>query len=169
MVRQALFNILGDAVPDRAFFDLFAGTGAVGLEAVSRGARPVTLVERDGHTAGEIERHVHDFQVADRAGVVRADVYRWVERWPGNGEPVNIFLGPPYRDFDQRREALWRVIGLLQQKVAPGSVLVVQSERLSDGAALPGTDQWQERRYGRNHLWIWVKGLAADADDVEST
>jgi 16S rRNA (guanine(966)-N(2))-methyltransferase RsmD len=164
MVRQALFSILGDAVPGRPFFDLFAGTGAVGLEALSRGARMVSLVERDLRTAAEIERNLRDFRVSDRAAVVRADVYRWVQRWhPGDG-PVNLFLGPPYPDYQRRLEDLLGLIGELQARVADGSVIVVQSERLPEGTSLPDASRWDERRYGRNHLWFWVKGPAADAD-----
>jgi 16S rRNA (guanine(966)-N(2))-methyltransferase RsmD len=157
MVREALFSILGDAVPGRAFFDLFAGTGAIGLEALSRGAAAVVLVERDFRVAAEIERHVHQFQVADRATVVRADVYRWAERWPGSTEPANVFLGPPYADFERRLDMLLTVIERLQAKTAPGSVVVVQAEDapwLNQVARGPG---WENRRYGRNHLLIWLK------------
>src|SRR5262249_33329656 len=161
MVREALFSILGDAVPGRPFYDLFAGTGAVGLEALSRGARPVMLIERDFRVAGEIERHAQQFHVADRVSVVRADVYRWAERWPGSSEPVNVFLGPPYPDFQRRPEALLHLIATLQQKIAPASVLVVQSERMPPGTQLPESG-WDERRYGRNFLWIWVKETVAD-------
>src|SRR5437016_8665988 len=81
MVREALFSILGNAVPDRPFYDLFAGTGAVGLEALSRGASSVVLVERDGRVAGEISHHLQTFGVTERARVQRADVYRWAEHW----------------------------------------------------------------------------------------
>src|SRR5437870_12954138 len=83
MVREALFSILGNAVPDRPFYDLFAGTGAVGMEAVSRGAGRVTLVERDFRTADAIEQHLRELGVADRAAVARGDGYRWVESWSG--------------------------------------------------------------------------------------
>src|ERR1700752_3122639 len=81
MVREALFSILGNAVPDRPFFDVFAGTGVVGLEALSRGASSVTFIERDFRLIDELERHLRDFRVGDRATIERADVYRWIERW----------------------------------------------------------------------------------------
>src|SRR5262249_15184720 len=129
MVREALFSILGSAVPDRPFFDLFAGTGSVGLEALSRGAGPVTLIERDFRVADEIQGHLQAFGVADQAEVVRADAYRWAERWPGSSEPVNIFVGPPYPDFARRLDALLLLIADLQRKAVPGSVLVLQAER----------------------------------------
>jgi 16S rRNA (guanine(966)-N(2))-methyltransferase RsmD len=157
MVREALFSILGNAVPDRPFFDLFAGTGAVGVEAVSRGAAPVVLVERDFRTADAIEQHLRDFGVADQASVVRADAYRWVERWPGVREPVNVFLGPPYPDFEHRFDALLALLADLQTKLAPGSVLVLQSEATVPLEQLPKAEQWEQRTYGRNRLLLWVK------------
>jgi 16S rRNA (guanine966-N2)-methyltransferase len=156
-VREALFNILGDAVPGRVFYDLFAGTGAIGLEALSRGARRVLFVERDFRVAGEIDRHLQQFQVVEQGSVVRADVYRWVDRWPGNGEPVNVFLGPPYVDFERRPEELLAVAAALQAKIAPGSVLVIQLDDAGFLDHLPEAAQWEVRRYGRNYLLIWVR------------
>src|SRR5438552_6447263 len=94
MVREALFSILGDAVPDRPFFDLFAGTGAVGLEAISRGASSTAFVERDFRAANDIDQHLRAFGVADHGTVLRADAYRWALQWPAPAEPVNLFLGP---------------------------------------------------------------------------
>src|SRR5438552_4299108 len=81
MVREALFSILGNAVPDRPFFDVFAGTGVVGLEALSRGGKGVTFVERDFRLVGELERHIAAFDVRRSANVVRSDVYHWAQRW----------------------------------------------------------------------------------------
>src|SRR5579871_6826366 len=81
MVREALFSILGNAVPDRPFLDVFAGTGVVGLEALSRGAASVTFVERDFRLIDELEHHLRDFGVEDRASIARADVYKWADRW----------------------------------------------------------------------------------------
>lgn len=157
MLRQALFNILGEGVAGRPFFDLFAGTGAVGLEALSRGAEPVVLVERDFRTAAEIEQHLHALRVAEHAAVIRADAYRWAEKWPGTAEPCHVFLGPPYPDFERRLADLLLLIADLQQKVGSGSVLVVQSEKTMDMGKLPGGDAWEVRRYGRNQLLIWIK------------
>src|SRR2546421_8246491 len=77
MVREALFSILGNAVPGRPFYDVFAGTGVVGMEALSRGASSVAFVERDFRLIAELEQHIQAFQVPDRARVIRGDVYRW--------------------------------------------------------------------------------------------
>src|SRR5437764_7793232 len=91
MVREALFSILGNAVPDRPFFDVFAGTGVVGLEALSRGASAASFVERDFRLIDELERHLKEFQVGDSSRIIRGDVYRWAERWQPPAEPVNVF------------------------------------------------------------------------------
>jgi 16S rRNA (guanine(966)-N(2))-methyltransferase RsmD len=157
MVREALFSILGNAVPDRPFFDVFAGTGVVGLEALSRGASSVTFVERDFRLGNDIEYHLDTFGVGDRARVVRADVYRWTERWQPPAEPVTVFFSPPFADFERRPDELIRVVGEVQVKVVPGSVLVLQSEKTAALDELPHREQWDERHYGRNHLLIWVK------------
>jgi 16S rRNA (guanine(966)-N(2))-methyltransferase RsmD len=156
MVREALFSILGNAVPDRPFFDVFAGTGVVGLEAASRGARSVTFVERDFRLVGDLEKHIRAFRVADTTAIVRSDVYHWVARWPPPPEPVTVFLSPPFADFEQRGKELRELIERLQDQLHPGSVLVVQSERdaLPDP---PRREEWDQRTYGRNVLQIWVK------------
>jgi len=156
-VREALFSILGNAVPDRPFLDLFAGTGVIGLEALSRDASFVELVERDIRVAGEIVRHLHTFGVADRAKVHRADVYRWAERWQPPSEPVNVFLGPPFPDLTQRSADLIQMLADLQEKTAPGSVLVLQSEKTWPADKLVDGEHWEQRLYGRNRLSIWVK------------
>lgn len=157
MVREALFSILGDAVPDRPFFDLFAGTGAVGIEALSRGASRVTFVERDFRVAQAIDDHLNRFGVRDRAAVARADVYRWAARWEPPAEPVNVFLGPPYPDLERRPDDLLLLVAALQERLAPGSVLVLQAEDVPALAEIPRLQEWDRRRYGRNMLLIWVR------------
>jgi 16S rRNA (guanine(966)-N(2))-methyltransferase RsmD len=157
MVREALFSILGNAVPERPFFDLFAGTGAIGLEALSRGATEVTLVERDFRVAAEIERHASDFGVADQVKVLRADVYRWAERWSGAALPVNLFLGPPYPDLERQSDELLELVECLDRKLASESVLVVQAEESPGLVKLQAALPWDLRRYGRNLLLFSVK------------
>ena len=157
MVREALFSILGDAVPDRPFFDIFAGTGAIGLEAVSRGASLVIFVERDVSLAREIEGHLRAFCVAEEAQIVRGDVYRWAERWRAPAEPVNVYVSPPFIDYERRPEMLVRMLHQLQAKLAAGSVLALQAETGLQIEELPRAAEWEVRKYGRNLLVIWVK------------
>src|SRR5262249_14577077 len=166
-VREALFSLLGNAVPERPFLDVFAGTGVVGTEALSRGASVVTFVERDFRLVGELERHLRAFGVQDRAMPAGAAVYRWAERWQPPAEAVNVFISPPFADFERRPDDLLRLVAELQKKVAEGSVLVLQTEHGVPLDELPGREQWEDRRYGRNHLLIWVKEAppAAPSED----
>jgi 16S rRNA (guanine966-N2)-methyltransferase len=156
-VREALFSILGNAVPGTPFVDVFAGTGVVGLEAISRGATSVLFVERDFRLVEELEQHLRQFGVEDRSRIARADVYRWVERWQPPEGPVCVFLSPPFGDLERRSDDLLAVVRQLQEKLPAGSVLVLQAEECPMLAEVPDRTRWDERTYGRNHLLFWVK------------
>jgi 16S rRNA (guanine966-N2)-methyltransferase len=157
MVREALFSILGNAIPDRPFIDIFAGSGVIGLEAISRGASKVTFIDRDLTLASTIEKYLRDFKVADRGTVFRTDSYRWVERWHAPPEPVNVYVSPPFADYHRRLDALEIMVSALKEKLAPGSVLVLQGESCDGFLHLLEQPPWDLRKYGRNLLAIWVK------------
>ena len=159
MVREALFSILGNAIPGRAFVDIFAGTGVVGMEAISRGALQTLFVERDFRLADDIEKHVKEFKVNRQARIFRTDAYRWVSHWHAPAEPVNVFLSPPFADLQERTDDLVHAIGELQASTAPDSVIVLQAERGSAVEELPAFSAWEKRRYSRNVLFIWQKEL----------
>src|SRR5436190_17551867 len=76
MVREAYFSILGNAIPDRLFIDIFAGTGALGIEALSRGASSAFFIERDFQLAQAIEKHLRDFDLVKQTKLFRSDAYR---------------------------------------------------------------------------------------------
>lgn len=96
-VREALFSILGNRLPDSRFLDLYAGTGAVGIEAVSRGARHVTCVESNAEALRLLQQNVSDCgmtaQMTTRAQTVTQFLKR-PERWDGPYDLV--FADPPY-------------------------------------------------------------------------
>jgi 16S rRNA (guanine966-N2)-methyltransferase len=168
-VREALFSILGNAVPGQPFFDVFAGTGVIGLEAISRGATLATFVERDFRLIDELERHLKAFKVGTSARILRTDVYRWAERWLPPKEPVNVFLSPPFADLSGKTAELLGVVRGFQDRLAPGSVLVLQAEPAEMLAQLPDRDAWDERVYGRNHLLFWVRPGAETALQADET
>jgi 16S rRNA (guanine(966)-N(2))-methyltransferase RsmD len=160
MVREAYFSILGNAIPDRAFIDIFAGTGIMGMEALSRGASSALFVERDPTLAKTIESHLRNFELTRQARLHRTDAYRFAAAWMAPREPVNVFLSPPFADLTDKLEDLLQAIQSLQAKVAEDSVIVVQSEHGSplDDAEL--FKDWEVRRYGRNELLIWQREIA---------
>jgi 16S rRNA (guanine966-N2)-methyltransferase len=156
-VREALFNILGDAVPDRPFVDVFAGSGVVGLEALSRGAKSALFLERDFRLAQDIDANARAFGYTGQAKVLRSDAYRWAATWQAP-EPLNVYVSPPFADIQKRTDDLLLLIAEVQRKMPAGSVLVLQSERHSDLEGHPALAQWEERHYGRNVLLIWEPG-----------
>jgi len=162
MVREALFSILGNAIPGRPFFDVFAGTGVHGLEAISRDAGEAVFIERDAKLAAAIEARLKEFDVLRQGHVVRADVYRWAERWIPPPGPVNIFLSPPFADLTERFDAFLRLVTMLAEKAPAESCICIQAEDGFPTERLPGTG-WDVRSYGRNVLAIWVKETNASA------
>src|SRR5919202_1586835 len=79
-VKENLFNILGASVVDANVLDLFAGAGSVGIEALSRGARHATFVELDREALETIRQNLQLTRLAERAEVVRADAFKFVNR-----------------------------------------------------------------------------------------
>lgn len=161
--REALFNILAADVPDRPFFDIFAGSGAVGLEALSRGASQATFIEKDGLAVQAILKHAKTFGVDDRTRVLQVDAYRWIEKGAIPAETANYFLGPPYQDLMSHADAVVWVLTILKNRVAPGSQVVLQTDEDYDPKQLPDADQWDIRRYGRNQLALWTQPAAGPA------
>lgn len=158
MVREALFSILGNAVPDRVFYDIFAGTGVVGLEAVSRGATSARLIEKDGRQGADIQKYADEFGVGSKVQILKADAYRWAERWLPPKEAVNLFLSPPFPDLSEKAEEFLTLVNLLRDKAPNESVLTIQAEEGFPLDRLPDPGAWDVRKYGRNILCFYVKG-----------
>jgi len=96
-VRESLFNILAPRIEGARFLDLFAGTGAVGIEALSRGAASCVFVESDRRSLDAIHRNIEAARVADRAQVCRATLPRDWNAIPKQTKGFDIiFADPPY-------------------------------------------------------------------------
>ncbi|MGH2958057.1 MAG: 16S rRNA (guanine(966)-N(2))-methyltransferase RsmD [Solirubrobacterales bacterium] len=123
-VREALFSILGDISGDRVL-DLFAGTGAVGIEAISRGAAECVLVERDRRMASVIERNVEETLGSEdnRAVLVRGDAFKYL----ANARPFDlVFVDPPYAEA---ADLAPKLTAALPSVLAPGARVVTESDR----------------------------------------
>ncbi|MFO0865833.1 MAG: RsmD family RNA methyltransferase [Gemmataceae bacterium] len=167
MVREAFFSILGNAIPDRPFFDVFSGTGVIGLEALSRGASSTIFVERDLQQSRDIEGHLKRFDLTSKGRVYRTDVYRWIANWQAPDEPVNIFVSPPFPDLHERSETFIEAVKTLMERVPEESVIVLQTERDSPVEDAEALLEWEIRRYGRNTLMIWQKESPEDANAAD--
>jgi len=145
-VREAVFNALGslDAVDGARVLDLFAGSGALGVEALSRGAAHATFVDSDRAARRAIEENLATTGLADRATVVGADALAHLRHQvQQGGERYGlVLLDPPYATVEQ----VWdEALGLVAT-VAPGAVVVVESDR--PPPVPDGWDALREKRYG---------------------
>jgi 16S rRNA (guanine(966)-N(2))-methyltransferase RsmD len=163
MVREAFFSILGNAIPDREFYDIFAGTGVVGMEAISRGAKAARFIENDPRQVADIQKHAVAFHIADQTHVLKADAYRWAQRWLPPAEPVNLFLSPPFPDLSEKAEEFLALVRELLHKVPAESVVTIQAEEGFPRERLPDPELWDVRTYGRNLLLIRVTGEPSKA------
>jgi 16S rRNA (guanine966-N2)-methyltransferase len=145
-VREAVFNALGslDAVDGARVLDLFAGSGALGIEALSRGAAHATFVDTDRSARRAIEENLAATGLGDRAAVVGADAVTHLRRHlEAGGEPFGlVLLDPPYATG----EPVWADVLLLVAAAAPGGVVVVESDRTP--VVPDGWDALREKRYG---------------------
>jgi 16S rRNA (guanine966-N2)-methyltransferase len=141
-VREALFSILGARVAGARVLDLFAGSGALGLEALSRGADAVTFVETAPPALRALRANVAALD-AD-ADVVRADALKWLRAASAGSRQYDlVFLDPPYRQAETLGAALSE---LLPAVLARGALVVSESDRRAPlELTIPTTD---ERRYG---------------------
>lgn len=96
-LRETLFDILAPTVADSLFVDLYAGTGAIGIEALSRGARQVILVESNSKAARLVRENLAALEIRDGAELIEADAYTGLERLAKRHSVADfIFLDPPY-------------------------------------------------------------------------
>jgi 16S rRNA (guanine966-N2)-methyltransferase len=162
-VRESVFNILGGSVEGLLVIDLFAGTGALGLEALSRGASRAIFVERNRENAALIRRNIATLRYEDRAQVVVADAYRWAKAYVStDAEPVVVFIDPPYADYEDHPERVGKLLEGLVRTLPDGSILSSESSRKLDVEILPDLEAWDVRRYGGTQVAIRTVGEVAE-------
>jgi 16S rRNA (guanine966-N2)-methyltransferase len=164
-VKEALFNILGTGIRGCSFLDLFAGTGSVGIEALSRGAERVLFIDNDRLAVRTVHENLEHTRLADRAEVLRADAFVYLQR--RNPEAFEyIYVAPP------QYKGMWkRILLALDENPAhlqPDGVVVVQidpSER--EEVALKVLRQYDERLYGRTLLWFFERPAPGEEEPAE--
>ena len=153
-VKQTLFAILEPDLPDARFLDLFAGSGAAGIEALSRGAAHATLVERNPAAARVIAGNLARARLGERGSVVSADVAAWLVR--AGPEALArfdlVFIDPPYGEPD----LLEATLAALAPHLLPGSRVVAKhfwGDRPPATFGLLASER--ERRFGETALTFY--------------
>ena len=152
-VREAVFAILGPPPPAAQVLDLFAGSGAMAIEALSRGAAAATLVESARGALATLRANLTELGVADRATVVATDVLGFLRAAP-KGPPFTwVFIDPPYASTLGADSLALLGAPTSTDRLAPDAIIAIEHDRRQvppDAAGnLVRTDQ---RRYGDTHV-----------------
>jgi len=155
-VKEALFDILRTDIVDASFLDLFAGTGSVGIEALSRGASDAVFVDKAHKAVVTIRKNLSMTGLADRARVYRMDAYRFLDQADQSTSYDYIYVAPPqYHD-------LWaKTLRLLDQKpllADDGAIIVQIHPKEFHDIDLTNLALLRERKYGSTSLFFY--GLA---------
>jgi 16S rRNA (guanine966-N2)-methyltransferase len=152
-LREAVFNLVGPAVVGTHAIDLFAGTGALGLEAISRGAAGATLIERHLPTSELITQNADALGIAEQAEVLFADAFTWdrihlPKRQAALSErPWLVFCSPPYDFYVERQADMLALIERLISAAPTDSRFIVEADERFDFGQLPRAAEWDVRTY----------------------
>lgn len=159
-VKEALFSILGDRVLGARVLDLYAGTGAVGIEALSRGARTATFVDAHAASLHVLLDNLNRCGFADAAAVHRCEAEAFLRRHPGTGAYDIVFADPPYQTA-----CVTRLLSLLAEEgvAAPDATVIIEH---ATRAMLPSeAAHWsriRQYRYGDTSLSLYARAAAED-------
>lgn len=163
-VRTSLFSILGDTVEGARVLDLFAGSGALGLEALSRGAAFCWFVEKARPALAALEDNLARAGLAERAEVLRCDVYGVVPMLDTQAPVDLVFMGPPYAVLRQRRDRLLAFLDELagSPALAPTVLVVLQHDTQTPVPDIVGPLRTTDTRtYGATTLTFLEPARAA--------
>ncbi len=147
-VREAIFNLLGPAIKGKHAIDLFAGTGALGLEALSRGAVRATFIERHFPTARVIRDNIQALQYDHPTTVREGDAFFFAREMDfDRQEPWVVFCSPPYEFYVSRQDDMIRLIEQAALVAPPDSLFVAESDQRFDMSGLPRSELWDQRTY----------------------
>ncbi|MBE6383311.1 MAG: 16S rRNA (guanine(966)-N(2))-methyltransferase RsmD [Lentisphaerae bacterium] len=160
-VREALFSMLMTEVPGCSFLDLFAGSGGVGLEALSRGAARATFVERDPRHAGILRKNIEALYARREGGaasapasVVVADAYRFIRTFSGASFDI-AFADPPYALGEEKGYVDFLNALAEHEVVRRGGCFVAEMTARQPPDGTQGWTLARDRQYGKTRLCIW--------------
>lgn len=161
-VREAMFNILGPPPGGARVLDLFAGAGALGLEALSRGVERAVFVDKDGDAVRTTADNARELGLTDRAQVLRLEAHKALAKLADAGERFTwVFIDPPYRSGEAARilSALGAPPGPLLDDDAV--VIVEHDRRLAPDDHYGAIARADRRRYGDTEVSFYRRPGAA--------
>ena len=154
-LRTSLFSMLEGVIEGARALDLYAGSGSLGIEALSRGAESCTFVEADSEAVRVLKANLERTRLAKRARVVRADVEGALARVKGEGESFDlVFIDPPFSDESGGKKAL----AAAREALANGSIVFLRTEAGGDEPEAPrGLRILKKKRWGRSLGFLMIR------------
>lgn len=161
MVKEALFDIISIDIKRSNFLDLFAGSGTIGIEAVSRGAGHAWCVDKHPMAIKTIAQTIKTFCLDGKVTLERMDAGRFMrEAWMKKLQFDIIFCDPPY---EMQQEELATILESIGEVLSPQGMLIVEMELEVDYPQIfVGLTRFKEKRYGRTKLNFWSRPLPGD-------
>ncbi|HRJ06320.1 MAG TPA: 16S rRNA (guanine(966)-N(2))-methyltransferase RsmD [Candidatus Saccharibacteria bacterium] len=146
--RNAIFNSIGSEVEGATVLDLFAGSGSLALEALSRGADSATLIEKDRIAAKIIQKNIVMLGVEEKAKVIKATVFNWLQTTEAGPFDI-IFADPPYHDTQ------FSTIAQAFRLLKPGALMVLSHPGKGEVPSKTGVVVVDNRSYGNMNLTFY--------------
>lgn len=152
-VKEPLFNIINFDLEDAVVLDLFAGSGALGLEAISRGAKKAFFCEKNREAALVVEKNIEKTKFNDKAILIKADFEKAIMQLQNQNEKIDVvFIDPPYKtDFVKKS-----IDALLVAKILNDNFIIIvetdEPDRILDDIKNIDIDVYDTRKYGRVSL-----------------
>ena len=175
-IREAIFNLVGTEIEGKYAIDVFAGTGALGLEALSRGASRATFIERHVPTARVVEENIARLGLESHSELLVTSAFLWSQRnliaasstpdmaAPRRDTPWLVFVSPPYAFYVDRADDMQRLVKAVVERAPPQSIIVVESDHRLDWTTLGSVKEhrhdsgWDVRNYPPAVVGIWRIG-----------
>lgn len=171
-VRAAVFSSLAERVPGARVLDLFAGTGGLGIEALSRGARVATFVERDRRAVDCIRKNLAATRLSAQAEVICLDAVSYLARTFADGSAAApydlVFADPPYTTGEQREDFAARLLAspdLVNALKADGLFVLEKSPRHSLTVETNGWTSVRQKRYGTTEVIFLIRAPVSPSAD----
>jgi len=150
-IRINIFNILGDLVKNKKALDLYAGSGSLGIEALSRGAREVIFIESNKQACKIIRENISHVKIEKKASVICHDVKKVLLTLPDNNVDL-VFLDPPYATGK-----IDHIFNALIPHLRRGAIVVYEHSKTTEAPKIEGLRIFDRRMYGGTKVAFFTK------------
>ncbi len=157
LIREAVFNVIGDSIKDAMFFDLCCGTGMMGIEALSRGAKSAIFVDNSVDSVSLVRDNLKKTGFDHLSKVLEKNVLiflKGIRTFLKNNHRIILYIDPPYKN-----ENLYSaIVKYLDRYLPDGNFLIIIEHRINIDIDLKTACLWKEKKYGNKRVSMFTKG-----------